>query len=66
MCAVGQDFFHTDIEEDRSINAKQTIDRICEVIGGERNYGPTPEEKAEMERVVQEEKVMGTWVKVAL
>ena len=36
---------------------KQTFDKLCDLIGKERNYGPTPEEKAELERTAQEEKV---------
>lgn len=38
---------------------KQTFDKLCDLIGKERNYGPTPEEKAELERIAQEEKVGG-------
>lgn len=35
----------------------ETFDKVCKLIGEERNYGPTEEEKAEMERKVREEKV---------
>ena len=47
-----------DVEEDKTTDMKQTFDKLCNLIGKERNYGPTPEEKAEMERIIQEEKVM--------
>lgn len=37
---------------------KDTFDKLCELIGKPRNYGPTPEEEAEIERIAQEEKVL--------
>lgn len=37
---------------------KDTFDKLCKLIGKPRNYGPTPEEKAEIERIAQEEKVV--------
>ena len=46
-----------DIELDKSENMKDTFDKICTLIKKPRNYGPTPEEKAEMERIAHEERV---------
>ena len=37
---------------------KATVEAIKKFIGEPRNYGPTPEERAEMERIAQEERVM--------
>lgn len=37
---------------------KQSFKKLCTLIGEPKNYGPTPEEQAEMERVKQEEKVL--------
>lgn len=48
----------SDIEQDKSLNMKDTFDKLCKLIGKPRNYGPTPEEKAEIERIAQEEKVV--------
>lgn len=36
---------------------EQTLEQIKKLIGEPRNYGPTPEEKAEMDRRAMEEKV---------
>lgn len=40
-----------DVSKDSSIKMKDTVDAIVKMIGKPRNYGPTPEELAEMERV---------------
>ena len=34
-----------------------TFEKICEIIGEPKNYGPTPDEQAEIERQAQEELV---------
>ena len=36
---------------------EQTLEQVKKLIGEPRNYGPTPEEKAEMDRKAMEEKV---------
>ena len=36
---------------------EQTLEQIKKLIGEPRNYGPTPEEKAEMDRKATEERV---------
>ena len=36
---------------------EQSFEQIKKIIGEPRNYGPTPEEKAEMDRRALEEKV---------
>ena len=46
-----------DIEMDKSVDMKDTFDKLCRLIGEPRNYGPTPEEKAEIDRIAQEERV---------
>lgn len=35
-----------------------TVDAVRKLIGEPRNYGPTPEEKAEMDRIAKEERVL--------
>lgn len=47
----------SDIEKDSSSDMQQTFEQIKKLIGEPRNYGPTPEEKAEMDRRALEEKV---------
>ncbi len=54
----GGHLFHVDVEADKSVNMKDTFDKLCKSIGEPKNYGPTPEEKIEMERVAREEKVL--------
>lgn len=49
-----------DVEQDESLNMEDTIDQLTKLIGKPRNYGPTLEEKSEIERVFQEEKVTMT------
>lgn len=39
---------------------KDTVDQLIQLIREPRNYGPTQEEKAEMERVLQEDRVIMT------
>ena len=46
-----------DIEKDSSDSMEQSFEQIKKIIGEPRNYGPTPEEKAEMDRRALEEKV---------
>jgi hypothetical protein len=48
---------YSDIEKDSSSGMEQTLEQIKKLIGEPRNYGPTPEEKAEMDRRAMEEKV---------
>lgn len=47
----------SDIEKDSSNAMEQSVENIKKIIGEPRNYGPTPEEKAEMDRRALEEKV---------
>ena len=46
-----------DVEKDSSSGMEQTFEHIKKLIGEPRNYGPTPEEKAEMDRLALEERV---------
>lgn len=48
----------SDIEQDNSEKMKDTLGKLCNKIGNPRNYGPTPEEKAEMAIQEQEEMVL--------
>lgn len=50
-------FLYSDIEKDSSSGMEQTLEQVKKLIGEPRNYGPTPEEKAEMDRRAMEEKV---------
>jgi hypothetical protein len=45
------------IEQDKTQKMKDTVDKVAKVIGNPRNYGPTAEEKAEMEKIAQEERL---------
>ena len=47
----------SDVEKDSSNDMQQTFEQIKKMIGEPRNYGPTPEEKAEMDRRALEDKV---------
>ena len=47
----------SDIEKDHSSGMEQTLEQIKKLIGEPRNYGPTPEEKAEMDRRALEDRV---------
>jgi len=42
---------HIDIANDHTPNMRSTVDRIIQLMGKPRNYGPTSEEIAEMERM---------------
>eukprot|EP00794_Sanderia_malayensis_P019922 gene19922-21874_t len=46
-----------DITSDSDPNMKETLDKIINIMGKARNYGPTPEELAEMERIEREQKL---------
>ena len=50
-------FLYSDTEKDSSSGMEQTLEQVKKLIGEPRNYGPTPEEKAEMDRKAMEEKV---------
>lgn len=47
----------SDVEQDKSQGLSASIEKICKLIGEPRNYGPTQEEKAEMERRAHEIRV---------
>jgi len=48
---------HIDVEKDQSAAMENTVEQIKKIIGDPRNYGPTPEERAEMERKAYEDRV---------
>lgn len=48
---------HIDVTKDTSLKMKDTVDTIIKLIGNPRNYGPTPEELAEIARVEAVEKI---------
>lgn len=48
---------HIDITNDPDENMKDTVDKIIKIMGSPRNYGPTPEELAEIERVETEKRL---------
>ncbi|CAI8007084.1 Adenylate kinase 7 [Geodia barretti] len=48
---------HTNIEEDQSPECQDTVEKIKQMVGEPRNYGPTPEERAEMEQAAREERM---------
>jgi len=48
---------HIDICPDTDENMKQTVEKIIEIMGNPRNYGPTPEELAEIERKETEKRL---------
>lgn len=61
LCSISQIKLHhafTDIEMDKGQNMKDTFDKLCELIKKPRNYGSTPEEKAEETRLIQEDEVL--------
>lgn len=47
---------------DKSVDMKDTFDKLCRLIGDPRNYGPTPEEKAEIDRIAHEERVLKLYI----
>ncbi|XP_065055319.1 adenylate kinase 7-like [Rhopilema esculentum] len=48
---------HIDITVDTDENMKETVEKIIKIMGSPRNYGPTPEELAEMERMETEKRL---------
>jgi adenylate kinase len=46
-----------DVTKDTSVRMKETVDKIIRMMGQPRNYGPTPEELAEIKRAEAEAKV---------
>ena len=57
IVSLFQPHYCTDIEKDSSSGMEQTLEQVKKLIGEPRNYGPTPEEKAEMDRRAMEKKV---------
>ena len=49
--------FISDVSEDNDPKYEKILDKISRMLGDPRNYGPTPEEKEEMERVASEAKM---------
>ena len=50
-------FCLSDVEKDSSAGMEETVEKVKKLIGEPRNYGPTPEEKAEIDRRTLEERV---------
>ena len=50
-------FMFLDVSEHNDPKHEKIIEKIVEVLGDPRNYGPTPEEKEEMERTAAELKM---------
>lgn len=48
---------HINVSQFDDINYKAMLAKVKEWMGGERNYGPTPEEKEAMERAAAEERL---------
>ena len=47
----------SDVEKDSTVGMEQTVEQVKKLIGEPRNYGPTPEEKAEIDRRTLDERV---------
>ncbi|XP_068730218.1 adenylate kinase 7-like isoform X1 [Montipora capricornis] len=48
---------HIDITQDKTRKMTKTVEQIKKLMGSPRNYGPTPEELAEMERIETEKRL---------
>ncbi|XP_073248934.1 adenylate kinase 7-like [Porites lutea] len=48
---------HIDITQDKARKMTKTVEQIKKLMGAPRNYGPTPEELAEMERIETEKRL---------
>jgi len=48
---------HIDITQDKTRKMTHTVEQIKKLMGSPRNYGPTPEELAEMERIETEKRL---------